>query len=507
MQKQRKIDRRRPSRDFFLALMAGITILTVVTVGFLYYQARLVGRIARIPAFEFQLPIGLPFFGPTAQGSSFTDLFSGTGWLNASNTTLYQDFAMTTLSYPPKFEWEKLADEEAKKLKEKILFVRLEEDGTDKRCTGSQCLIQKGLELFLDGQKISLPSELRTPELLNISIGAIYPVRNIISNGADKFWILGVVTRSHSDPAKAGEESRDSSVASLPQNDKMSYRGYVYKFDPSASSGQAPEFTKIFEDSDFLSPYPGVFGFGGTSDNWLAIYGAYEGIAWQTKTKNSFSSFHNISRFFPIRVMGDSVKLKEAKERFVSFRPEVIRDGKNWYIYSLTPAKPKFIKLVEDEEEKISAAWDLTKNLGLDSGVESAFFAIESSGLPVRSSEGAKEGSLLALIDDIELRRFRDFGFDKSKPLEAMSSNINTLPGNVVSARISGLQKFLDGENMLFWLSNDGVFWKEAKAYETVVFTDPQEKLFWRVKFVPDDDLKTSPVLDRLGLEWQWVPN
>src|SRR3990167_6986835 len=483
MQKQRKIDRRRPSRDFFLALMAGITILTVVTVGFLYYQARLVGRIARIPAFEFQLPIGLPFFGPAAQGSSFTDLFSGTGWLNASNTTLYQDFAMTTLSYPPKFEWEKLADEEAKKLKEKILFVRLEEDGTDKRCTGSQCLIQKGLELFLDGQKISLPSELRTPELLNISIGAIYPVRNIISNGADKFWILGGVVK-----------------------DGGQYRGYVYKFNPPVG-GQAANFSRVFEDNDFLSPYPGVFGFGGTSDNWLAIYGAYEGIAWQTKTKNSFSSFHNISRFFPIRVMGDSVKLKEAKERFVGFRPEAIRDGKNWYIYSLTPAKPKFIKLVEDEEEKISAAWDLTKNLGLDSGVESAFFAIESSGLPVRSSEGAKEGSLLALIDDIELRRFRDFGFDKSKPLEVVSSNINTLPGKVVSARISGLERYSEGGETQFWLSNDGVFWKEAEPYKTVVFTDPQEKLFWRGKFVPDAGLTTSPVLDRLGLEWQWVPN
>src|SRR3989304_3088143 len=382
---------------------------------------------------------------------------------------------MTTLSYPPKFEWEKRADEEAKKLKEKILFVRLEEDGTDKRCTGSQCLIQKGLELFLDGQKISLPSELRTPELLNISIGAIYPVRNIISNGADKFWILGGVVK-----------------------DGGQYRGYVYKFDPSASSGQAPELTKIFEDNDFLSPYPGMFGFGGTSDNWLAIYGAYEGIAWQTKTKNSFSSFHNISRFFPIRVMGDSVKLKEAKERFVSFRPEVIRDGKNWYIYSLTPAKPKFIKLVEDEEEKISAAWDLTKNLGLDSGVESAFSAIESSGLPVRSSEGAKEGSLLALIDDIELRRFRDFGFDKSKPLEVVSSNINTLPGKVVSARISGLERYSEGGETQFWLSNDGVFWKEAKAYETVVFTGPPEKLFWRVKFIPNEDLTTWSRADPL---------
>ena len=486
MQKQRKIDRRRPSRDFFLALMAGITILTVVTVGFLYYQARLVGRIARIPAFEFQLPIGLPFFGPTAQGSSFTDLFSGTGWLNASNTTLYQDFAMTTLSYPPKFEWEKLADEEAKKLKEKILFVRLEEDGTDKRCTGSQCLIQKGLELFLDGQKISLPSELRTPELLNISIGAIYPVRNIISNGADKFWILGGVVK-----------------------DGGQYRGYVYKFDPSASSGQAPEFTKIFEDSDFLSPYPGMFGFGGTSDNWLAIYGAYEGIAWQTKTKNSFSSFHNISHFFPIRVMGDSVKLQEAKERFVSFRPEAIKNGKNWYVYSLTSGKPKLIKLVEDKEGlstpleagKINAAWDLTENLGLDQGITSASFMLE------------KSGSLLALItksdeeNKTELRRFVDLGFDKSQPFEAVSSNINTLPGKVVSARISGLERYSEGGETQFWLSNDGVFWKEAKAYETVVFTDPQEKLFWRVKFVPDDDLKTSPVLDRLGLEWQWVPN
>ena len=210
-------------------------------------------------------------------------------------------------------------------------------------------------------------------------------------------------------------------------------------------------------------------------------------------------------------MMGDSVKLKEAKERFASFRPEVIRDGKNWYIYSLTPAKPKFIKLVEDEEEKISAAWDLTKNLGLDSGVESAFFAVESpfdsfDETQDKSAQG-KPGSLLALIDDIELRRFRDFGFDKSKPLEAVSSNINTLPGKVVLARISGLERYSEGGETQFWLSNDGVFWKEAEPYKTVVFTDPQEKLFWRVKFVPDDDLKTSPVLDRLGLEWQWVPN
>ena len=470
IKKFKRFARIKPSPSFYRVLLLGVLTFAFVATAFFYYNY-LTRQRYQLPAYEFQFPLPLPFFGQTAQGSSFTDLFSGTGWLNASNTTLYHDFALTTLSFPPKFEWESAADGDMSIVKDLDI---------DKRCIGAQCLTQKGLELFLNGQKISLPSELRPPELLNISIGAIYPVRNIISNGADKFWILGGVVK-----------------------DGGQYRGYVYKFDPSASSGQAPEFTKIFEDSDFLSPYPGVFGFGGTSDNWLAIYGAYEGIAWQTKTKNSFSSFHNISHFFPIRVMGDSVKLKEAKERFVSFRPEVIRDGKNWYIYSLTPAKPKFMKLVEDEEEKISAAWDLTKNLGLDSGVESTFFAVES---PFDSAQG-KPGSLLALIDDIELRRFRDFGFDKSKPLEAMSSNINTLPGNVVSARISGLQKFLDGENMLFWLSNDGVFWKEAKAYETVVFTDPQEKLFWRVKFVPDDDLKTSPVLDRLGLEWQWVPN
>src|SRR3989344_4974919 len=224
MQKQRKIDRRRPSRDFFLALMAGITILTVVTVGFLYYQARLVGRIAQIPAFEFQLPVKLPFLTPPVEGSSFTDLFSGTAWLNATGTTLYHDFAMTTLSYPPKFEWEKLADKEAEKIKEKVSFVRLEEDGSDKRCLDNKCLVQRGLELFLNGQKISLPSELRTPELLNISIGA-----------TDKFWLLGGVVK-----------------------DGGQYRGYVYKFNPirnAISNGASGEnFSRVFEDNDFLSP-------------------------------------------------------------------------------------------------------------------------------------------------------------------------------------------------------------------------------------------------------------
>lgn len=461
--------------------MLGVATIATATAGFFYYQYFL-RQGFQLPTYEFSdksLKLS-NFVLPEVQSdsipqsadkieskSTFTDVFSGNGWLNTEKTTVYQDFNMTELSFPPKFEWRKVTEDELKAPISKYNFFKLEQDSSNKRCLSGKCLVQNGNELFFGDKLVSLPLELQSRNLLNISIGA-----------TDTFWLLGGVFKLNG-----------------------SYHGLVYKFD-------GKEFTKVFNGNDFVSFYPGVFGFGGVRDNWLAIYAAYEGIAWQVRERNGLEFFNNISRFFPRRLMGESVSFTDAKEKFTSFIPEAVKNGNSWYVYSLTSGKPKFIKLLEDGEGKIGSAWDLTNVLGLDKIAKSAVFAID----PIGKSVEIKNGSFLALVNSkesevgaSEIWRFIDFGFDKSKSLEAVSQNLNNLGGEVTSAEIRNVAIFgnLDTKQpeIVFFLSNDGENWHEVSTKQEFFFpTDGGSQLFWKARFIADDDFSASAVLDSLTL-------
>lgn len=41
--------------------------------------------------------------------TSFTDLFSGNGWINSASTTMYQDINETAFMFPPKYTWQPIA--------------------------------------------------------------------------------------------------------------------------------------------------------------------------------------------------------------------------------------------------------------------------------------------------------------------------------------------------------------------------------------------------------------
>ena len=60
----------------------------------------------------------------------FTELFSGQGWKNKEKSDIYQDFNLSTISFPPDYKWEELilsskkVDLEGNKLKdEKIISI------------------------------------------------------------------------------------------------------------------------------------------------------------------------------------------------------------------------------------------------------------------------------------------------------------------------------------------------------------------------------------------------
>lgn len=411
--------------------------------------------------------------------SSFSDLFSGVAWLDQVKTTLYNDRAMTSLIFPPDVTWEKAS------FPDDGNFISPAADGSETRCVGSTsspqvgsvCLKKQGNALTLNGQAIALPSEMRAKTIVNISIGAL-----------SSRFVVGIVTKNGG------------------------YEGWVYSFDPTTSV-----FQKVFGEANtpFLSQYEGKFGFGGTDDDWLAIYGGYEGIAYRIRAGKPFT---NISRFFGIRVMENG------------FEPSVIRSvtvncklstqggsaygGKNdncvsWYVWSLTPNNPHLIKLYENPDDgTIAGAFDFTPRLFGSASARQASFRLGPS---TSSGQAGTEGNTLVLEAKVEsgggteMYVFRDNGFKSSNDMSVESVNINNYPAEVVSATIVDDDLFLGNASVRFYLSNNGSDWVESQVGQETNFPDSHgHQLLWRAVFAPGgNSASTPPYFDRVRIDYK----
>jgi len=442
--------------------------------------------------------------------SSFTDLFSGVGWIDQTKTTLYQDRNITAFLFPPKFDFEKLENESSLAAIKQLQFASRQSDGGDVRCLKNKCLVQKDLNLFLeqdgDTRQIDLPSEIKEKNLINVSIGML-----------DNIWLVGAVEKLNNQ-----------------------YQGKVFYFDGTKFSEVS--YPKN-EDDLFISKYPGIIGFGGTDNDWLAIYGAYEGMAYRIlnpsglANKDEAVKFQDISRFFGIRVLNEG------------FQPLVLRAGSgrntHWYVFNLNKGNPKLIKLFQNKTDEIVGATDLTP-LFMPAEIESSSFAVQEVNLGFLKSLFSEENILLAaklkkLDGKEELWQFRDWGFDKTKPTQITSLNINNYSAEVRTAKIEKLdltnqgakmrpvrnliinkflqQKKAEGDfaeyksintnsaelsNVVnFFLSNNAADWIEANLGQEIVFPQKNGRgLFWRAEFEPDNDSLTSPFLDTLTLHY-----
>ena len=97
-----------------------------------------------------------------------------------------------------------------------------------------------------------------------------------------------------------------------------------------------------------------------------------------------------------------------------------------------------------------------------------------------------------------------DLGFDKSKILTVASVNINNYPAEVWTVKISEADMSVSGGKVEFFVSSDGETWLPAALGETISFPGVnRQRLLWRAKFTPGEDLETTPFLDRLRLDYQ----
>lgn len=382
--------------------------------------------------------------------SSFSDLFSGVGWIDQGKTTFYHDKTTTALLFPPKFDWKKVSESKVDESK----FIEKRNDGSDRRCIKSECLIQKNNNLFFVSEseedyessenRIEFPDNIDSEKLINVSIGNL-----------ESKWLVGFVEK----------------------NGENDFTGHVYYFDGS-------ELSLVSDESAmFQSEYDGTIGFGGDDDNFLAIYGAYRG---QGRHVISGEKVEDISQFFRIRLMNDG------------FQPQVIKGNNgSWYVYSLTSGNPKFIKLFQNKTNSIAGVVELTDLLSIKNFEAASFYLVSED-------PNTLYGKLMSPGGSANYWKFVDEGFDKIEAQSVFSSNINNNPSEVREATIINPEFSPVGADIKFYLSNNKRDWFEVDIGETIQFPDKNgRQLFWKAEAEPNDDPMTSPFLDLIRLKYK----
>lgn len=389
--------------------------------------------------------------------SSFTDLFSGKAWIDISRTTLYHDYNLTTLSFTPKYKWSEISNQI-------INDTELDEQSAtffeNKKCIEGKCLEEKNGVLIFNGNIFPFPSGFQNKNIKNISIGTL-----------DKIWVVGIVTQ-----------------------DEELYAGWVFLFDGEKYSLIQGEKNKNM----FFSKYAGTIGFGGNEDEWMVVYGAYEGEAYYMRGEKIYK---NISSFFGIRGMNGG------------FYPAIIRaqaeSFTGWYVYSLTYEKPIFLKLIEDKEGNIVSAVDFTLFLLNGKYLSASFMLNHIDGNTLFFKAWVKPFS-----GDMKLFEFIDEGFIVPKSSTVISLDIKSGEGEVESATIIEVKPREWESIMKFYLSHDGEIWEEAEIGKTHIFSNKKSlfyfselektRLFWRVELKPRKDADViPPFLDQIRIDYR----
>ncbi len=262
----------------------------------------------------------------------------------------------------------------------------------------------------------------------------------------------------------------------------------------------APDGSAIWTASStpLVSEYSGTVGLGGTPDDFLLVYGAFKGSAYEVKKSAAgVWSWTDVSIYFPYRVMHSG------------FAPAVIKLGdstpqfSSWYVYSLTPGNPKLIKLFSDPSGKIIGAVDFTPLL-FPSGVASAEF-----GSPASGGSGTSQILSARVVDTggvVHYYQFTDNGFETSGSYTVESANINNYPWPVYGVKLTSDFGSLNGVPTQFLVSNDGVNWQSAAVGEETVFQNTSgTELLWKAVFTPPSGSSVSPFLGDIRLDFQVV--
>ncbi len=364
---------------------------------------------------------------------------------DSNKTDLYFDNLTTAAMFPPDYSWQVIAKPISPDIENyfnTINFNNFEGPYRDSRCIKSDCLNQEGNDLNFNGLALNIPPEVQGLDIRAVSISAL-----------NKIWLVGYTIK-----------------------DNNSYRGEVFYF-----NGQT--FTKIVTPEEIISPYFGLFGFGGNENDFLIIYGAYNGIAYHVEGGN----MSNISKFFSMRMMAGG------------FKAEVIRtaylDNINWYIYSSTLSRPHFLKLWQNRGTEIVGvtAFDRLLNGGPES-VALLSTSAEIDKVTLEARVKTRSGYVWAT--------FTDRGFNNAS--EGIVTTIplahDGLSSKIIIKKIANSYLDLDNSSrpfVNFLFSIDGQNWQGIPLGRDLDFVAPETTFYFlKLIFSPYQDKFYSPFLD-----------
>lgn len=391
---------------------------------------------------------------PSLVFGTFFDTFSSQGYIDEGRTTMYQDKSAAAIFFRPDFSFEsvnEITSEDQEYFKGIYFNSAAEAEAElvfDRRCLGDDCLEQNGLRLSYKGRDLKFPEELEDLNIAAISIGSL-----------DKNFLVGFTIR----------------LAGAENNDENKYQGFVFVFDRQ-------KFIPLRLPTPLVSPYFGLFGFGGEEKDFLVIYGAYKGIAYRFRGER----IDDISRFFDIRAMVGG------------FKAEIIKAGEGnktiWYVFSSTAGRPWFIKLWQNRSPEIVG----------EAFFESLFFGGASSASFKLKEINDTQVAILANIKEKSQENyyiFTDRGFHNNYSGAVFFKPIfpSLQPAPITIEKLAIAKLDLDAGSaaaVKFLFSPDNEKWQEVPAGKNVDFAIPTlDQFFLQISFPPFSDKFYSPFL------------
>jgi len=352
--------------------------------------------------------------------NSFGDHFSGLSYIDRDKTNMNWDENVTAFTFPPIYTFTKTDD--ASYSSSEILSP----DNNLQAINNS---------LYYRGKKLKLPPEFNSENILNLSVGL-----------AGNRSLVGIVTGKNYDE-----------------------RGWVYSFDPRYQS-----FSPLITDTTSerieirYGRTGGTIAFGGTDDNFLIVYGGYNGHVLYYYQ----GALSDVSRFFGLRVSAEG------------FSPQILsRDnsrGTIFYVCSKTEGKPKLIKFWPKRAGELMGSLDFSPLIfKADLAAETASCRLEGADVLVDMGEAG-------------LWRFTDGGFDNSLDRQAVSLDLGMNRGRKISSAVAAeIDLATDGvkqngeqnSRAELFMANAADKWQKVEPFIWWKFPEPTTSLFWKMTF------------------------
>lgn len=409
----------------------------------------------------------------------FGDSFSGDAYLNLPETDFFLDFNVTALMFSPVYELNKIYP--GSSVPSLIESARKKIDKNNV-CLSGGCLTLDNKQLFFNQKLLNLPAELsdlkREGNIVTMSIG-----------GLDTKWLIGVVV---------GKEYDEYAL--------------VYYFDGKSFQALISKNTdaKINPKYERLG---GTIGFGGSDNDFLIIYGGYNGVAYRVRGQSGQEKFTDISKFFGLRVTAGG------------FIPQVVNVGtgsdKSWFVCGWNGKSMKMVKLWQNNSGEIVGAIDFggfifdSARSSLSSlEMKSEFINNNFVCLPNNKKgvsfvffpkiAGSNSGNFNESNNPVSIWEFSDYGFNNSHDYKALSANLNTT-GQKISRAI--IKEFSFAGNFQLFMSNNNSNWLETSVGKWLYFPDENNNgLYWRLLATKGNSDYYSPFFDNVNaLEYYFI--